>query len=228
MSEHTDYEHTDVGLRELSLQDVADYYAGWLEQVHRGERRRLFVPLLRELATGEPVEPARLAALAGVSPEETLATLGELAEWDAGGTRVVGFALTSVPTRHRVELGNRVMWAWCAPDALGIPQVVGGSVRIQSSCAATGEPVRIDVTPAGVQRVEPANAVVSFFLPSLDQPDLRQAACGNANFYRDPEAASGWLAAYPNGRLLPVVDAFEVFARAARQVWPVLLPPEPA
>jgi alkylmercury lyase len=215
---------TDVKLGELSLEEVVDQFAGWLNQVHRGERRRLFVPLLRELATGQPVDPERLAALAGVSHEETLAALQEWpTEWDASGTRVVGFALTSIRTPHRVEFHGRTMWAWCAPDAIGIPEVIGAPVRILSSCAATGDPVRVEVTTTSLERVEPASAVISFFLPSLDQPDLRQAACGNANFYRDAEVASEWLAAYPSGRLLPVADAFEVFGRAARQVWPELL-----
>jgi alkylmercury lyase len=215
---------TDVNLRELSLEEVADHYAGWLEQIHRGEFRRLFVPLLRELATGRPVEPERLAALAGVSLEKTLAALrGAAAEWDASGTRVVGFALTSIRTPHRVEFHGRTMWAWCAPDAIGIPGLIGAPVRVQSSCAATGDPVRVEVTPTEVTLVEPASTVISFFLPSPDQPDLRQAACGNANFYRDAEVASDWLAAYPSGLLLPVADAFEVFGRAARQVWPELL-----
>jgi alkylmercury lyase len=213
---------TDVKLRELSLEEVADHFASWLNQIHRGQRRRLFVPLLRELATGQPVDPERLAGLAGVSPENTIAALREAAEWDANGTRVVGFALTSIPTPHRVEFHGRTMWAWCAPDAIGIPWLIGAAVRIQSSCAATGDQVRVEVTPTSVERVEPAGAVISFFLPSPDQPDLRQAACGNANFYRDAEVASKWLAAYPTGRLLPVADAFQVFGNAARQVWPEL------
>lgn len=214
---------TDVKLEELSLEEVADHYAGWLNQIptNRGERRRLFLPLLRELATGQPVEPRRLAAIAGVSVEETLAALRQApTEWDVSGTRVVGFALTSIPTRHRVEFHGRTMWAWCAPDAIGMPTLIGAPVRIESSCVATSDPVWVEVNPTSVERVEPASAVISFVLPSPDQPDLRQAACGNANFYRDAEVASEWLAAYPSGRLLPVADAFEVLGRAGRQVWP--------
>lgn len=216
-------EQTQVNLRELDRETLIEHYAGWLNQVHQGERRRLFVPLLRELATGQPVDPDRLAVLAGVSPERTLAWLCESAEWDESGTRVVGLALTSIQTPHRVEFHGRTMWAWCAPDAIGIAQVIGAPVRIQSSCAAIGDPVRVEVTLTEVMRLEPATTVISFVLPSPDQPDLRQAACGNANFYRDAEAATGWLTANPQGTVLPVVDAFEVFGRAARRVWPELL-----
>jgi hypothetical protein len=55
---------TDIRLRELTLEEIADRYAAWLAQVFPGERRRLFVPLLRQLATGQPVDPERPATLA--------------------------------------------------------------------------------------------------------------------------------------------------------------------
>ncbi|MBF8192310.1 hypothetical protein ITP53_42855 [Nonomuraea sp. K274] len=58
------------GLVALSLEEVADHFADWLKKVHPGERRRLFVPLLRELATGrhrEPTSPLRTAMSLGKS-----------------------------------------------------------------------------------------------------------------------------------------------------------------
>jgi hypothetical protein len=40
--------------------------------------------------------------------------------------------------------------------------------------------------------------------------NVRQTGCNQASFYRDADAASGWLAANPHGRLVAMADAFEV------------------
>ena len=47
-------------------------------------QRRPLVPMLRELASGHPVEPERLAALADLPVEQILALLRQApSEWDA-------------------------------------------------------------------------------------------------------------------------------------------------
>jgi alkylmercury lyase len=185
--------------------------------------RRLIVPALRELAGGQPVQPERLATHAGLPLEQTIALLRESGgEWDPSGKLLVGLGLTSVPTPHRFEVGGHTLWTWCAVDSLLFPVAIGAPARLSSPDATTGDPVRIDLTPTGVQRVEPAGAVVSIVTSRVDLAQIRPAICGNQNFYRSPATAAPWLAAHPDGHLLPVADTFEVYRRVALRVWPEL------
>lgn len=57
-----------------------------------------------ELATGQPVEPERLAALADLPLDQTLAVAREAWEWDLSAERLVGAGLTSIPRRDQVGL----------------------------------------------------------------------------------------------------------------------------
>jgi alkylmercury lyase len=185
--------------------------------------QRLIVPALRELAAGQPVQPQRLATLAGLPLAQTITLLREAGgEWDPSGTLLVGLGLTSVPTPHRFEVAGHTLWTWCAVDSLLFPVAIGAPARLSSPDAATGEPIRIDVAPTGVGRVEPASAVVSIVTGRVEIAQIRPALCGNQHFYRAPATAAAWLAAHPDGHLLPVADTFEVYRRVALRVWPEL------
>lgn len=176
--------------------------------------------------TGQPVAPERLAALAGVPLEEALVMLREFAEWDPGGERVVGGGVSLLRTPHRYDptsrqTDRRTVWTWCAPDLLELPVVLGEPARVESPCVATGDPVRVEVTPIRVEDVDPAGAVTSIVMTPPDRLSaVRQRVCDQQNFYRDAEVAAGWLRANPDGLLLPMADAFEVTRRAFRRMLP--------
>lgn len=159
---------------------------------------------IAELAGGEPVDVARVAVRAGVPTEIVRDFLhGSPAEFDRGG-RLVGFGLTLRPTPHRVELGGRTLYTWCAPDTLELPTLLGQSVRVESRCFATGEPVRIEVDPAGVRELEPEQAMVSMVLPDICLADFRQRLCDEQHFFFSAAAAAGWQAERPEAIVVPV------------------------
>ncbi|HZC99853.1 MAG TPA: organomercurial lyase [Actinomycetes bacterium] len=91
---------TTVNLHALTEDQLTEHLVAWFKQIlPLEEHRRLMVPTLRELATGQPVQPERLAALAGVPVDRTRALLRQApSEWDVSGTRLVGLGLTSKPT----------------------------------------------------------------------------------------------------------------------------------
>lgn len=105
---------TTVNLHDLTRDELTDHLAAMFKQVlPSAEYRRLFVPMLRALATAQPVEPERLAALAEVPLERTLDLLRRApSEWDPSGKGLVGLGLTSNPTPHRFEVHGHTLWAW--------------------------------------------------------------------------------------------------------------------
>ncbi len=167
-------------------------------------------PTLDLLARGKPASPEEIAAASGKSPEEVRAALDRFpsAEWDEQG-RVVGLGLTLRLTPHRLELEGRTLFAWCALDALLFPVLLGRPASIESPCRGTGDPVHIEVTPAGIKTVEPPSAVVSIVV-ARDLANFRRVSCNNTHFFSSPEAASRWLEKHPEATILPVEDAFRL------------------
>jgi alkylmercury lyase len=169
-------------------------------------------PTLALLARGKPTSPEEIAAASGgsKSPEEVRATLDQLpsAEWNEQD-RVVGLGLTLRLTPHRLELEGRTLFAWCALDALLFPVLLGRPASIESPCRGSGEEVHIEVTPAGIEAVEPPSAVVSV-VAARDLANIRSVGCNNTHFFCSPEAASRWLEKHPEATILPVEEAFRL------------------
>jgi alkylmercury lyase len=170
----------------------------------------IVLPTLDLLARGKPASPEEIAAASGKSPEEVRAALDRIpsAEWDEQG-RFVGLGLTLQLTPHRLELEGHTLFAWCALDALLFPALLGRPASIESPCRGTGELVHIEVTPAGIEAVEPPSAVVSI-VAAPDLANFRRVSCNNSHFFSSPQAASRWVEKHPEATILPAEDAFRL------------------
>ena len=138
-------------------------------------------------------------------------------ERDADG-RLVGLGLTLRPTPHRYPLDGRTLFAWCASDALTFPVVLGRPGVIESTCGATGQPIRVELTPDGVTSVDPSGAVVSAVRPTGQLADVRSAICQQGRFFVSPQAAEQWAAEHPEGEIRSVEEAFAVDRAVVTQV----------
>jgi alkylmercury lyase len=184
-------------------------------------------PTLELLARGKPASSEEIAAASGKSPEEVRAALERFpsAEWDEQG-RVVGLGLTLQLTPHRLELEDRTLFAWCALDALLFPILLGRPASIESPCRGTGELVHIELTPAGIEMVEPPSAVVSI-IAARDLANFRRVSCNNMHFFSSPEAASRWLEKHSEATILPAEDAFRLGRLIAEGVLDISRSAEP-
>jgi alkylmercury lyase len=187
--------------------------------INRIEGLELVPHAMRLLAEGEPVLLEDLAAAAGRPLEDVEAALGEQtsAELDADGS-LVGLGLTLRLTPHRYLLDGRTVFAWCASDALTFPIVLGRAGIIESTCGSTGQLIRVELTPDGVDRVDPSGAVVSAVRPAGQLADVRSAICQHGRFFVSPQDAAQWSAEHPDGEIRPVEEAFEVDQMVVTQV----------
>ena len=166
--------------------------------------RRMALQIYRELAQGAPVVPAKEA-------------LAQLRSWPGvyfdEQERVIGFwGLTILPMPHRLRIGERRLYAWCAWDTLFLPMLLGTQIDVESACRSSGEPVRLTVTPAGLDPAAPAETVVSFLLPESQavNANVITSFCHFIHFFRSSAAASDWLAQRPGMFQLPLADAYEL------------------
>lgn len=169
--------------------------------------------LIKLLAQGQPVSADSLAQ-AAVRPREDLLSVIKASGNVAldGQGRVVGAGLSLQPTPHKLSVDDRLLYAWCALDALMYPPLLEMKVQVESPCAATGTPVRVRVSAAGVDDVAPAAAVVSVVRPD-DELSVRQGFCSEVHFFASAQVAAPWLNRHPHGRLLSVTDAYQLGQR---------------
>ncbi len=157
--------------RGLGLDDAKSAWAGTTDGMSEEDKDRgalVFAHIVRGIAAHGSVSLEALGAQLGFEPARArelfagLATLGM--EIDAEGN-VVGAALTSTRTPHTIRLGARELFAWCALDTLFIPGLVGQPADIESTCPASGEAIRLRVSPDGACDYAPSAAVLSVLLP---------------------------------------------------------------
>lgn len=165
--------------------------------------RELALAIYAKLAEGSPVElgdaQARVASWPGVY-------------YDAE-RRIIGFwGLTVRPTRHLLRVNGRELFAWCAWDTLFIPELLGASAEVASSCHATGAPVRLRVGPNAVERSEPEGLHLSLVVPEEEavRADVITGFCHYVHFFSSKAAAVPWLERHAGARLLSLAEAFEV------------------
>lgn len=188
------------------------------------EEQRVAVTLYRELAKGQPVDPAQLGKALGVPPAEA----GDLLERESIRVfvypdkegRVLGFGgLAAAPMHHRLEVDRRTLWTWCAGDALFIPEILGKRARVVSPDPETGEPVHVVLTPQRIEFAEPENPVVSFPLPKPEWSSLGSATnimatwCHFVFLFASRASGERWMAKHPGTFLYSLDQAFDLARR---------------
>lgn len=222
-----------------NAQDLERITQAWSEnrQVDFSETEaRLIRAIYPNLAQGEPLSPERVSESSGFPlrlAQRTFRLMRRMgADFDAEGN-LVGNALTLRPTPHKFTVDGQQLYAWCALDTLFLPGLVGGAAKIESTCLATGDPIRLSLSPNTIESVDPPKAVVSVAVPGVSAacaPDQgkggNSAACQSMNFYVSREAAESHLGPNADVAILSVEEAWKL----AQKVWvePYLKALEPA
>jgi alkylmercury lyase len=187
---------------------LAAFVAGERGRYGDAGRQHALIDLLHRLADGLPV--AANAAL------DTTADLPPAWLETCEDGYIVGFGgLTQNATRHCIDIDGRALFAWCAFDCLFLPGLLGRTVAGQSTCPTTDAPIRLTVSPDGIESHDPATTVMSFVIPdeTARRENLRQVFCAHINFFADRGAADNWLAAAGEGWVLDLETAFTLARR---------------
>lgn len=186
------------------------------------EEQRAAVTLYRELAKGQPIDAAQLGKALGVAADEARSFLSRESfnafVYPDGDGRVLGFGgLAAVPMHHRLEVDDRTLWTWCAWDSVFIPEILGKRAHVLSPDPETGEPVRLVVTPHGIESAEPESAVLSFLLPDADDfvnsSNIMAKFCHFIFFFTSRASGERWMAKHPGTFLYSLHDAFALAKR---------------
>ena len=180
------------------------------------EEQRVSLAIYRLLAKGQPVAAGQISEASDV-PRDAVAKM--LATWhgverDAHGAVIAFWGLTLSETKHLFRINGRELHTWCAWDTLFLPRLLGTAAEVESVCPATGERIRLTVSPSGVQSVEPKSVALSFLLPT--KPEIERSVtetfCCHVHFFASSSAAPEWVRARPR-TILSLESGWEVAAR---------------
>jgi len=214
--------------------DLAGFMTGWDKRLGENVQLPVGFAVIALTNFGErPVPSELLAEVLGrpVSEVEALAQAPcgsdctSSAPVEDGFVRVEDGLITYInPDRAKsaprrwLQIGHsRFGMIGCAFDVFLYAPLVRPSLQVEETCPATGTPIRIEFTPGGVETAGPASAVLPI-PPPLDFDGLErtppkevdETVCAQCPFYSSAEAAVGWLAAHPGGRVFPVREAWDL------------------
>ena len=203
----------------MSIDTVFDTLTAKLCDLDEAEQL-VALALYRELLRGVPVSDNEIAQVQSRDAHDVSAllqtpALDSLIYRDDDGL-IVGFGgLAVVPMNHRFRVNGRTLYTWCAWDALFLVDVLNVRAEIESTCPQTGTAIHVTVSRAGVERIEPKEAVISFLFP--DAPLFEQSAgqtiasfCHYVHFLESPEVAEQWTAKHEGTFALSVDDGFRL------------------
>ncbi len=174
----------------------------------------LALRLYRLLAEGEPVSRERLAQTVNMPVAEVSRTLSNWpGVYDDENHNIIGFwGLTIKEMRHRLDVNGKTLYTWCAWDTLFIPELLNATADVTSTCAATGETIRLAISPTAAKDLEPSYVVVSFLIPDKTkfQENLTASFCHFVYFFRDREVGKQWVAKHAGTFLLSLEEAFTI------------------
>jgi alkylmercury lyase len=205
----------------LRLDQLAeDLREAGIRQAFTPDVSRLMVLLWREIARGGPVSPEQVEQIASALdiPQQTAReVLHKMCERDRDGN-VVGIAgLSQNKHPHRFTVNGTRLSTWCAWDSLFLPVMLQQTAEVSSLCPATGEVIRLIITPEGVTSYQPASTAISIVIPQPTSNGLESVEeiwmtfCHHIHFFSSPQAAQEWFAARGQQiAILTIEEAFEL------------------
>jgi len=174
----------------------------------------LALTLYRMLAVGKPVSLEQFAQALDTSMDRVNKTLDAWPGvfFDSEHRIVALWGLSTVETQHRLETDGSVVYAWCAWDSLFFPELLDSTVKVTSHCAATGDEIKLTISPDGIESVEPKAAVVSLLAPTVEEikENVTASFCHFVYFFRSREAGEQWVADHPGTFIVSIDEAFTV------------------
>jgi hypothetical protein len=132
---------------------------------------------------------------------------------DETGHVVAAHGLSLVPARqHRLTIGDRQFWTWCAIDVIGIPAGRAADAVAETTCHVCGIPVRVEFRTGEIVRSSYPAARVWNAQRLPGRGAAGPPHCALMNLYCSDEHLADWLATHPDeaGHACSLAEAVEL------------------
>lgn len=196
----------------IELDQLSRHFVKAFPAISRQEQQ-IALAIYRLLAQGKPVSIAQVANAVGGTDEVISSVIdGWPGVFFENGDLIGFWGITIREMQHQLNVDNQHVYAWCAWDALFIPELLNAEVKVVTSCPETGEKIELEVTPEQVKAVNNNDVMVSFIQPTISNltEDITSSFCHFVYFLSSEEAGKRWCVKHPNTFLLTLTDAFSL------------------
>jgi len=197
-------------IKKPTLDDLVEILRPAFPTLNKSEQK-VSLQIYRLLCKGSPVTQQMLAE----SLRIPIATIHEmLNQWwgihfDDQDRIIAYWGLTIQPTRNCFEIDGRILYTWCAWDTLFLPEILQIPARVESLCATTRAPIRLNLSPSRVEEFQPKNALISFMTPEATRAKENVVThfCHFVHFFESEKAGLEWTEQHPGTFLLTINEA---------------------
>ena len=171
--------------------------------------KSFIVNIQRELLKGNPLAKTTyyelLIDLDKEKADSLLELLGELNK----NNKITAFSgLSLTPTNHRFIVENKILYTWCALDAILFTEWLDVSSQIISRDPIDNSLIELSIECDHLISSNPYPIFLSF-IEKMDTCNIRDSFCNHVSFFSSEQTAKLWLAKNPNGEILTLEDLFE-------------------
>ncbi len=183
----------------------------------------LLLPLFRLIASGEPLEEARLAQDLNIGADAFSAALStSLAEFDSRGRVSEIFGLTRETTLHRINVGGETLFSCCALVAHIVPAIMQQAVTVESIDPINGDKIRLAISAdSELLQVEPSRTCSSMVDCEVEEiiASPRTTFCCHVKHFTAPESATEFVSKNSARYVVTIGDFHEAAQWLYRRIW---------
>ena len=171
--------------------------------------KSFIVNIQRELLKGNPLAKTTyyelLIDLDKEKADSLLELLGELNK----NNKITAFSgLSLTPTNHRFIVENKILYTWCALDAILFTEWLDVSSQIISRDPIDNSLIELNIDCDHLVSSNPYPIFLSL-VEKMDSCNIRGSFCNHVSFFASEQTAKQWLDSNANGKILTLEDLFE-------------------
>jgi len=183
----------------------------------------LLFPLFQLIASGEPLEEAKLAEGLDRRTDAISAALGtSLAEIDSSGRVSELFGITREPTLHRIEVGGVTLYSCCALVAHMVPAIMHQAVTVESTDPINGDKITLAISAnSELQQLEPLTACGSMVDCAVEEiiASPRTKFCCHVRHFATSESATEFSSKNSARYVMTIEDFQDAAQWLYRRIW---------
>ncbi len=203
--------------QQLSVEEMIDLLPTEFKNL-TDDQKSISLSIYHLMKSGNPVRFADLAAYTDIDQNEVEATVKN---WPGvfidDQNQIIGYWGLSVKNfGHKIIVGKQPLYAWCAWDALFLPQVLGEETKVITEDANSGEKLELVIDKNGNLLSYPEGMTMSLLLPDSEKTneeickDVVSNFCHFILFFKDEASGQDFVSKNPQTVLLSMEKAIEL------------------
>tara|TARA_R110001583_G_scaffold38171_2_gene123320 strand:+ start:8163 stop:8762 length:600 start_codon:yes stop_codon:yes gene_type:complete len=166
------------------------------------------INIQKELIKGNPIPIVKYYNLIDLTIEKANALLDILGERNENNQITAFSGLSLTPTQHKFIVQNKVLYTWCALDAILFTEWLDVSSQIISRDPIDNSLIGLNIECDHLISTNPYPLYVSW-VSAMNKCNIKGSFCNHVSFWASKQTADQWLQNNPEGKIVTIDDFFE-------------------